>query len=98
MMKLRWDPIAKENITNIYEIYKQHCGPKTAKKIINNIYLSTKMLKEQPYLGFLEPSLSDSPAGYRSLIEGHYKIVYCIEVDDYIRIVTIFDCRQTLKS
>lgn len=48
-----------------------------------------------PYLGFKEPILTDNPKEYRSLVEGYYKIIYCIENEQYIRIVTIFDCRQS---
>ena len=59
MKKLRWDPIAKEQITEIFNFYKTRYGLQ-----------------------------------YRSLIEGNYKIVYCLEKDKYIRIVAIFDCRQ----
>lgn len=94
MKKLRWDPIAKEQITEIFKFYKERYGYKTAKKITDAIRRSSKRLKEQPLLGFREPLLLSNPLGYRSLIEGNYKIVYCLEKDNYIRIAAIFDCRQ----
>lgn len=87
-MKLRWDPIAKKQITGIFNTYRQRYGEKTAKKITDAIRQTAKRLKDQPNLGFKEPMLADNPAGYRSLIEGHYKLVYCIEKDNYIRIAT----------
>ena len=93
MKKLRWDRIAKEQITEIFNFYKTRYGVRTAKKITDAIRLSSKRLKEQPLLGFKEPLLLTNPHGYRSLIEGNYKIVYCLEKDNYIRIA-IFDCRQ----
>lgn len=94
MKKLRWDPIAKEQITEIFNFYKTRYGVRTAKKITDAIRQSSKRLKEQPLLGFKEPLLLTNPHGYRSLIEGNYKIVYCLEKDNYIRIAAIFDCRQ----
>ena len=94
MKKLRWDPIAKEQITEIFNFYKTRYGVRTAKKISDAIRLSSKRLKEQPLLGFKEPLLLTNPHGYRSLIEGNYKIVYCLEKANFIRFAAIFDCRQ----
>lgn len=94
MMKLRWDPIAKEQITEIFDFYKTWYGLRTARKITDSIKQSCKRLKEQPQLGFIEPILQTNPCRYRSLVEGNYKIVYCLEKDNYIRIAAIFDCRQ----
>ena len=51
MKKLRWDPIAKEQITEIFNFYKTRYGVRTAKKISDAIRLSSKRLKEQPLLG-----------------------------------------------
>ena len=73
MKKLRWDPIAKEQITEIFHFYKTRCGLRTAKKITDAIRQSSKRLKEQPLLGFREPLLLKNPYEYRSLVEGNYK-------------------------
>lgn len=94
MKKLRWDPIAKDQMTEIFYFYKTRYGLRTAKKITDSIKQSSKRLKEHPLLGFKEPLLLTNPHGYRSLIEGNYKIVYSLEKDNYIRIAAIFDCRQ----
>ena len=34
MKKLRWDPIAKEQITEIFNFYKTRYGVRTAKKFL----------------------------------------------------------------
>ena len=94
MKRLRWDPIAQEQITEMFNFYKTRYGLRTARKITDAIRTSSKRLKEQPLLGFIEPLLLTNPHRYRSLVEGNYKIVYCLEKDNYIRIATIFDCRQ----
>lgn len=43
MMKLRWDPIAKEQITEILDFYKTRYGLRTARKIWQAYFLSINL-------------------------------------------------------
>uniref|UniRef100_UPI0040270BB3 type II toxin-antitoxin system RelE/ParE family toxin n=1 Tax=Parabacteroides distasonis TaxID=823 RepID=UPI0040270BB3 len=62
--------------------------------LLQRITHATELLITNPYLGFIEPSLLQLNKEYRSLIEGHYKIIYSAEYD-CIRIYQIFDTRQS---
>lgn len=50
-------------------------------------------LSSNPYLGKGEELLCTKGKVFRSLVEGHYKIIYYIEFDTII-ILAFFDCRQ----
>ncbi|RGY96620.1 type II toxin-antitoxin system RelE/ParE family toxin [Parabacteroides sp. AM58-2XD] len=82
MKKLRWDPIAKEQITEIFHFYKTLCGLRTAKKITDAIRQSSKRLKEQPLLGFREPLLLNRHYFYKKvtilLLFPAFHLVYVI--------------------
>ena len=62
--------------------------------LLQRITHATELLITNPLFRFIaEPSLLQLNKEYRSLIEGHYKIIYSVEYD-CIRIYQIFDTRQ----
>ena len=64
-----------------------------AGEIAQQIIERTIQLEKKPNSGQKEPLLTDRKFEYRYLVEGNYKIIYWIE-DNYIKIATVFDCRQ----
>ena len=68
-----------------------------AKNIVNRIVDKTILLESHPEIGQIEELLIGRREEYRSLIEGNYKIIYWID-GSYVRIATVFDCRQNPKK
>lgn len=62
-------------------------------EIRNQLLDSTDILTSHPKLGKKEEYLAHLDLGHRSIIEGHYKIIYKIE-KELIYITDIFDTRQ----
>lgn len=93
MRKLNWEPTTLRQLTDIFSYYKQACSERTARKIILGIKTEAQRLKTSPFIGAREEYLEHLQKEYRYLVKGHYKIIYCIEDDHSIHIVTIFDCR-----
>lgn len=94
MRKLRWSLIAQEQMAEIFDYYKNHYSLHSAKKIVQTIKVEVKRLKQQAYIGTREPLLANRSKEYRYLVVSHYKVLYCIEEDNFIHIVVVFDCRQ----
>lgn len=95
MKKLRWSLIAQEQMIEIFNYYKNQYSVRSAQKIIQTIKSEATRLKKQAYIGTREPMLAHLSKEYRYLVTSHYKILYCIENDDFIHIVVVFDCRQS---
>lgn len=54
-----------------------------------------KLLREQPYLGKIEPLLEDRDEKYRSLVVGRlHKLIYTIKEENIVFIQLFWDCRQ----
>ena len=51
-------------------------------------------IKNNPLIGTIEETFADRDKEYRSLIEGHHKLIYTQEGKRSIRIVLLWDCRQ----
>jgi len=92
-LKVFWTETARFQLEDIFNYYKDKASLKVARKLIKQIIDRTIQLEKNPKSGSKEPFLSDRSFEYRYLIEGNYKIIYWIE-DNYIKIATIFDCRQ----
>ena len=93
MVKLVWTTCARKQLKNIKLYYKEMASEKVAMSIILQIQQTAQRLINQPYLGKIEPALINEPEGFRSIIEGNYKIVYWVD-GNVIRIITVFDTRQ----
>jgi len=80
-------------LEDIFNYYKNKASKRVARKLVKQIIDRTIQLEQNPKSGPKEPLLSDRKFEYRYLVEGNYKIIYWIE-DNYIKIATVFDCRQ----
>jgi len=94
-MELRvfWTDTARFQLEDIFNYYKDKASLKVARKLVKQIIDRTIQLEKNPNSGPKEPLLSDRKFEYRYLVEGNYKIIYWKE-SNYIKIATIFDCRQ----
>ena len=95
-MELRvfWTDTARFQLEDIFNYYKDTASLKVARKLVKQIIERTIQLEKNPNSGSKEPLLSDRKFEYRYLVEGNYKIIYW-KKDKYIKIATVFDCRQS---
>ena len=89
-----WSNLANTQLTDILHYYHHKAGNKFTNRLLENILHATSLLSNNPKLGFIEESLKNEAREYRSIVEGYYKIIY-VEENTCIRIIVIFDCRQT---
>lgn len=84
---------AKKRIKKIYYYYKDRGLSKVGQKIRIAIVTKAKFLKEQPYMGAVEPTTKKLNKEYRYILSGNHKIIYRVEAPN-IYIVEVFDTRQ----
>ena len=92
-IKVFWTETALNNLEDIFEYYKHKASGQIARKLVKGLVKSTIQIQNSPNIGKKEELLADRKFEYRFLVVGNYKIIYWIE-DNYIKIATIFDCRQ----
>ncbi|MTI84836.1 MAG: type II toxin-antitoxin system RelE/ParE family toxin [Firmicutes bacterium] len=94
MLKLRFNPVAKQDLLDIKDyIANELDNPTSANKVVSEVIESYRKLKEFPKLGPELTSKIDVPTDYRYLISGNHIIFYKIE-DVYVSIYRILDTRQ----
>lgn len=93
-MIVLWTEFAENQLDGIYK-YIQTYNSFAAIEIYNDIVDESAVLAHFPYIGVIEPLLTEFPEEYRSLIvRRNYKIVYYIDNEATIYVVAVFDCRQ----
>jgi plasmid stabilization system protein ParE len=92
-MKIIWSDFASETLREIYDYYKEVAGEPIAKKIKENIFLTTRQLINHPESGQIEETLLQLEEGHRYLVNKNYKIVYK-RVKEGVLITDVFDTRQ----
>ncbi|MDX2190768.1 MAG: type II toxin-antitoxin system RelE/ParE family toxin [Bacteroidota bacterium] len=92
-LSVYWTETAVEQLEIIFDYYKTKASLKVAQKIVGEIVDATIILEKQPKIGQVEELLKDRANEYRYIVTGNYKVIYWIE-DFYIKIATVFDCRQ----
>lgn len=92
-IKVFWTETALNNLENIFEYYKYKASVRVARKLVKGLVKSTIQIQNSPKIGKKEELLTDRKFDYRFLVVGNYKIIYWID-DNYIKISTVFDCRQ----
>ena len=61
---------------------------------LSTVSMNCIRIKNNPLIGTIEETFADRDKEYRSLIEGHHKLIYTQEGKRSIRIVLWWDCRQ----
>lgn len=98
-MQIFWSDLAKANLREIRAFYQIFANSKVAKSIVSKIIDKTRLLRDQPEMGQLEDNPLVVERNFRYLVEGNYKIVYKVYLEDQtILIATIFDTRQNPKK
>lgn len=94
-MRIVWSALAKAHLKEIYSYFKEVAGVKVAKLIKIKIIKKPRLLIKQPEMGNIEDNPMVVNRGFRYLVEGNYKIVYKVYIEDEeVLIAAIFDTRQ----
>jgi plasmid stabilization system protein ParE len=94
-VKVFWKPRALVHLRKQAEWYAENMGTAAADKFWNGMIAAGDLLETNPHLGKIEPIFSDSPKSYRSLVlHKDYKIIYNIESNNTVQIVSIWHCRD----
>lgn len=92
-LRVFWTDTARIQLEEIFDYYNDKASVIVARKLVNKLIDRTIQLEKNPNSGHKELLLSERKFEYRYLIEGNYKIIYWKQ-DNYVKIATVFDCRQ----
>lgn len=89
---------AEDSIRITARYIQQEFGKRSRDLFLRKIAETKSLLSTNPYLGPLEPLLSDHPSSYRSVVVAKQnKIVYRI-INNCIEIADLWDCRREPKA
>lgn len=95
-MVIKWTPLARKSLKDIYNFYLPDTGRTKALEIVQRIKDETNYLLTFPEMGMRE-KLDGKLSKYRSIIKDHCKIYYTIE-KKHILIALIWDTRRNPES
>ena len=85
-----WTEPALYELNQVYEYYRANYSESAAVKIFNRLVDAADSLLPFPNIASIEDLLKHRKEGFRSLVEGNYKIIYYVE-DDTVYIATLWD-------
>jgi toxin ParE1/3/4 len=94
MVRIIWASQSIEDLENIYDFISKD-SPRYAKREIIRIRDRARLLKKQPKLGRIVPEIEEEKI--RELILGNFRIIYRIQTDNLVEIITIFHSSRILK-
>ena len=92
--EISWAPRAQEQANLAITYCLTQFGRTIARRFVNKLEKDNLRIKNNPFIGVVEPAFANRTKQYRSLIEGYYKIIYTIENDHLIQVVLLCDCRR----
>lgn len=95
-MVIKWSPLAKKSLKDIYLFFLPDTGKTKAKEIVQRIKDEANYLLTFPEMGMRE-EIDGKLSSYRSIIRNHCKIYYTIE-KKYIRIALVWDTRRNPET
>lgn len=95
-MVIKWSPLAKKSLKDIYLFFLPDTGKTKAKEIVQRIKDEANYLLTFPEMGMRE-EVDGKLSSYRSIIRNHCKIYYTIE-KKYIRIALVWDTRRNPET
>lgn len=90
--KLRWTPLAYEDLKAARDYIAQH-NAKAAREFAATVRAKVKRLQEAPEIGPVHPDLA--PVGrYRYLVATPYIVLYRLAEEDVVLVLRVWDSRQ----
>jgi len=94
MVNINWTNEAEFWLKDIHDYIAQD-NPRTAKKVVNEIYQKVQILKSFSQIGY--PYENDEDKEIRILLYGHYRIAYLIKYKNSIDILGVFHGALTIE-
>ena len=95
VFKIIWSDFAENELDKIFEYYVENASLKVAKNIIEKIISEPNKIISHPEITQVEELLLDRENNYRYLICDNYKIIYSIDSNQKLIMITdVFDTRQ----
>ena len=95
-MQVNWTPKAMEMADSVLRYTAQTFGKAQADKLRLSFANIAKQLESFPYMGTLDPFLTDLAKEYRFiLIYNTLKVIYHISDSKRLFIVAVWNCRQS---
>lgn len=92
-IQIKWQPVAIKHLIAHYQFLFEK-NERAAVVLYNLLRTAPDILRTSPYVGQIEPLLSDLSDSYRYLlVQKKYKIIYAVK-DSIIEIHAVWDCRQ----
>ncbi len=92
-MKVEWSPLALERVQEIAEFIAQD-NPQAAERWVIDLFDSVKRLADFPKSGRMVPEIGVERI--REIIFEGCRVIHC--VDDRVKILTVRDGRQMLRT
>lgn len=96
-MKVVWARPALSELQDIYQYYLENVSFQMAENIRKSVLTATRQLGKNPLSGIPEQKLSVGDKEYRSVVRGHYKIIYRLGNRE-VNVVDVFDTRQNPRK
>ena len=97
-MKVNFSKKAEWRIDDTAVYIKAEFGRRAEQEFKGKVRNVVRLLRRNPFLGPIEPLLSELPGTYRSIVVARQnKMVYRI-TDDCIEIADLWDCRREPKA
>jgi len=94
-LNIFWTTFAENELKKIFKYYCENASHDVAKKLVDDIYDATLILKSHPKIGQVEELLKDRIQIFLYLVYKNYKIIYWVNKEmNQIEITDVFDARQ----
>ncbi|MBQ3656228.1 MAG: type II toxin-antitoxin system RelE/ParE family toxin [Bacteroidales bacterium] len=94
-MKLIWEKIALRQLKQVAGYIEIGFGSKRKVVFLREVKHITELLLSNPYIGALEPVLSERSKSYRSILVCNMdRMVYYVDDNNIIHISAFWDCRS----
>jgi len=94
MAQIIWDPIALDQVHEIYDYYYEHMSPQVAYDLWNDLMSAPDILATAPQAGQIEPLFEGETPEYRYLVvRKHWKLLY-FEMNNACHIAIVWDVRN----
>jgi len=95
MAKVKWTNLALDDLRSIYDYVSQDSA-KYADRLMDKIVEKVEVLKNNPRIGRKVPEFDNE--SIRELIEGSYRIIYCIESENEIGVARVHHSARLLRE
>ena len=95
MAKVKWTNVALDDLRAIYDYVAQD-SPKYADRLMDKIIERVDVLEQHPRIGRKVPEFDNDLI--RELIEGSYRIIYRIELEENIGIARVHHAARLLRE